>query len=215
MQQQRPAPLFIGDHPAIDFLNSTATPGGIRHEWIGDGLELIDWLVAAGLLDGESVPALWAKFGAASVDGVARQARELREWLRRFVERHAGRSLAVSVLGELEPVNRLLAVGQSYRQIAIAEVAPPEAANRLVLHRHQHWQQPEQLLEAVAEAIADLLCQGNFALVRRCEGTGCSLWFYDRTKRHARRWCSMAGCGNRAKAAAHRARSKEAAQADH
>ena len=30
--------------------------------------------------------------------------------------------------------------------------------------------------------------------------------FLDRTKGHARRWCSMAVCGNRAKAEAHRAR---------
>jgi len=32
------------------------------------------------------------------------------------------------------------------------------------------------------------------------------MWFYDRTKSHRRRWCSMALCGNRAKARAHRER---------
>jgi predicted RNA-binding Zn ribbon-like protein len=30
--------------------------------------------------------------------------------------------------------------------------------------------------------------------------------FHDFTKAHTRRWCRMAVCGNRAKAAAHRAR---------
>jgi predicted RNA-binding Zn ribbon-like protein len=29
------------------------------------------------------------------------------------------------------------------------------------------------------------------------------LFFYDTTKNHARRWCSMAFCGNRHKVAAH------------
>ncbi len=35
-----------------------------------------------------------------------------------------------------------------------------------------------------------------------------TLVFADRTRRRARRWCSMAICGNRAKQAAHRKRLK-------
>ena len=46
----------------------------------------------------------------------------------------------------------------------------------------------------------------DFRLIRGCEGPVCTLLFLDRTKAHGRRWCSMAVCGNRAKAAAHRAR---------
>jgi hypothetical protein len=42
-----------------------------------------------------------------------------------------------------------------------------------------------------------------------CEAGNCSLWFLDVSKGHARRWCSMAICGNRAKAAAHRARARQ------
>ena len=49
----------------------------------------------------------------------------------------------------------------------------------------------------------------DFSLVRKCEGEGCTLWFLDLSKAHARRWCSMAVCGNRAKAAAHRARARQ------
>jgi predicted RNA-binding Zn ribbon-like protein len=37
--------------------------------------------------------------------------------------------------------------------------------------------------------------------------------FVDRTRRRARRWCSMAICGNRAKQAAHRSRLKKQALA--
>jgi predicted RNA-binding Zn ribbon-like protein len=40
--------------------------------------------------------------------------------------------------------------------------------------------------------------------IRRCEQPSCMLYFYDTTGR--RRWCSMAGCGNRAKAQRHYAR---------
>ncbi|HEX8403835.1 MAG TPA: CGNR zinc finger domain-containing protein, partial [Duganella sp.] len=45
----------------------------------------------------------------------------------------------------------------------------------------------------------------------QCEHPECILWFYDRTKSHKRRWCSMALCGNRYKAAQFRKRSQGAA----
>jgi predicted RNA-binding Zn ribbon-like protein len=35
------------------------------------------------------------------------------------------------------------------------------------------------------------------------------LYFYDTSPKRSRRWCSMATCGNRAKAARHYARSKD------
>ncbi|MBD2103918.1 CGNR zinc finger domain-containing protein [Leptolyngbya sp. FACHB-261] len=44
---------------------------------------------------------------------------------------------------------------------------------------------------------------GQITLLRCCEGANCTFWFHDRTKSHARRWCSMAICGNRAKATSH------------
>jgi predicted RNA-binding Zn ribbon-like protein len=42
--------------------------------------------------------------------------------------------------------------------------------------------------------------------IRQCEHPACVLYFYDATGR--RRWCSMAGCGNRAKAQRHYARQR-------
>lgn len=42
--------------------------------------------------------------------------------------------------------------------------------------------------------------------LRRCAHPDCVLHFLDTTGRGTRRWCSMAGCGNRAKAARHYAR---------
>ncbi|HEU4947243.1 MAG TPA: CGNR zinc finger domain-containing protein [Kribbella sp.] len=45
--------------------------------------------------------------------------------------------------------------------------------------------------------------------IRRCAHPDCVLHFYDISPKGNRRWCSMAGCGNRAKAARHYARTKE------
>jgi predicted RNA-binding Zn ribbon-like protein len=48
----------------------------------------------------------------------------------------------------------------------------------------------------------------DFSNVKACEGPACTLLFADHTRGHARPWCSMAICGNRAKQAAHRNRLK-------
>jgi predicted RNA-binding Zn ribbon-like protein len=54
--------------------------------------------------------------------------------------------------------------------------------------------------------MAQLVCSEDFTFVKACEGQACMLLFLDRTRRRARRWCSMSVCGNRAKQAAFRTR---------
>lgn len=44
--------------------------------------------------------------------------------------------------------------------------------------------------------------------IRRCANPACVLHFFDISPRGQRRWCSMSGCGNRAKAARHYARTR-------
>lgn len=196
-----PAP-FVGDHLALDFVNSTATPDGVRVEWLADGAALLQWLLAAKQIapaDAERLRA--AKGGAAALDAVARRARELRDGFRHFAERHAGRPLDVEAAAELEALNRLLAQDSSHVEVA----ADPEGGG-LRLRRVEPFSAPDQLLQPIARAMAGLLCDEHFEWVRACEGHACTLMFLDRTKTHSRRWCSMASCGNRAKAAAHRAR---------
>ena len=45
--------------------------------------------------------------------------------------------------------------------------------------------------------------------IRRCAHGSCILHFFDTSRNGTRRWCSMAACGNRAKASRHYARTKE------
>lgn len=56
-----------------------------------------------------------------------------------------------------------------------------------------------------AQSYLDLLAEAPDG-VRQCASHDCILYFYDPTGR--RRWCSMAGCGNRAKARRHHARQR-------
>ena len=80
--------------------------------------------------------------------------------------------------------------------------------DRLELRTMRRWRSPDSLLLPIGEALAKFVCEEDFADVKACEGHSCTLVFADRTRRRARRWCSMAVCGNRAKQAAHRDRLK-------
>lgn len=205
MTDPRPAPFLVGEHLTLDFLNSTAAPWGDPIEWLANGYDLLAWLESVRELDVEESQYLRLSNDTDTLDAVAAQARSLREWLRAFVLCHAGRPLDATVLTELDLLNRLLAQGDSYRQLD-AVGSGGNASGTLTYRRRWRWTKPEQLLQPLAEMIGDLICQVDFTLVRLCEGQTCTLWFHDTTKSHARRWCSMAVCGNRAKAAAHRAR---------
>lgn len=72
----------------------------------------------------------------------------------------------------------------------------------------------EALLARLAHSAADLLGDaGRLARVRICEGEGCGWLFVDDSRGARRRWCSMADCGNRAKARAHYRRKAQLKQA--
>ena len=75
--------------------------------------------------------------------------------------------------------------------------------------RHDTDGTPAQAVTLLAEAAARLLTEKDLDLVRRCENPACVLHFYDTSKNHRRRWCSMDLCGNRMKVAAHYRRQKD------
>jgi len=195
----------FGDHPALDFLNTLASPRGVETEWLADGGRLCAWLVGSGALAPEAAERLRAAWGLGSCDEVARQARMLRGWFRGFVERHAGVPLTGDACEELGPLNDVLRK-DGLHQAVVRGGQAGDGMEALVLRAVRSWDRPEQLLQPIAAAMAELVCHEDFSRVRRCEGPGCTVLFLDRTKNHARRFCSAAGCGNRAKQAAHRVR---------
>ena len=195
--------MFIADALGLDFLNSIATPVDTVVDWIDGGDGLLSWLDQAQLVPSGALEALRAQALPGELDNVADQARSLREWFREFVRDHMGRPLAVEDLRELEPLNRLLK-----RDEAFSHVVPHHHGNSaaLALRMMRRWRSPESLLLPIGEALAQVVCTEDFIDVKQCEGHVCSLMFVDRTRGRARRWCSMAICGNRAKQAAHRSR---------
>ena len=213
MANTRPAPFFIADDAALDFLNTIASPWGAEIEWLANGADLVDWLDQAARLPADVATGFRAQAGTGALDSVAGEAREFREWFRGFVSKHAGQRLARRALRGLTPLNEALVRDEAFRRI---EYAPPSAgddgdhaSHALQWRTERRWSNPRALLLPIAHAMGDLICEKDFSLVRKCEGQGCTLWFLDVSKAHARRWCSMSVCGNRAKAAAHRARARQ------
>jgi predicted RNA-binding Zn ribbon-like protein len=181
---------FVGDHPALNFINTLRMSGGeLTDTWQSDE-DVAAWIVREGLRD--TLPSTrWP-------DGVLlREARNLREIAREAVEaRKAKKTLP------LDELNGFLEHSVSHCVLS--------AKSRTDLHfeRVYRLKTVEQYLAPVVESVAELLSRADFDLVRHCEGGQCVLWFYDRTKAHRRRWCSPQFCGNRAKVAAFRARAR-------
>ena len=186
---------FIGDHLAINFINTLRTPLGKPFDVFKTDEDVRDWLLRAGV----STPSETAPWPPGTL---LRKARKLREIAMKTVQaRKAGKRPS------LDALNSFLEHSTSHAQL----VKSP--GSKIEMKRVYSGRTIEEFLAPIAESAADLLANGDFELIRHCEGAECVLWFYDRTKAHRRRWCSPTGCGNRAKVAAFRARSHEHAHA--
>jgi predicted RNA-binding Zn ribbon-like protein len=200
-----PPAIFIADAPALDFLNSVATPVDTEIDWIADGEGFLGWLEQAQLVPPDALKALRAQALPGEFDGVAAQARSLRNWFRKFVSDRKGQPLrGADDLKELMPLNRLIERDERFSRI----IASQDNRSGLEVQSRRRWKSPESLLLPIGEVLSKFVCEEDFSNVKACEGPACTLMFADHTRGHARRWCSMAICGNRAKQAAHRQRLK-------
>lgn len=184
-----PAPLFVGDHLALDFINTHYGVGSKHCDWLRDDNGVLGWLKQAGLLTGDF---------AGTPKGLLRLARELRQ--------EAKDVLAAAKSGrrsDAAAINRVLEQGRPRKALQW-----DDAGSTFTLVERRRNAEAASLLEPVAAALVDLLTNVPLDLVRQCEADDCTLLFRDSTKSHRRRWCSMAACGNRMKVAAFRSRNK-------
>ena len=205
--------MFIAGSCGIDFLNSVAIPVAEVVEWIGNGKDLLFWLRQAELVTANDINIIESNFSASELDRIAERARELREWFRSFIKSHMGQPLSAKALSKLNPLNELLGLGQWFWTIVPKsstvdedETGPSPLIFRLRPQRR--WRTAESVLAPIVEELAKTVCHVDFRYIKRCEGKNCVLLFCDETRRRARRWCSMAACGNRAKQDSFRSRSK-------
>ncbi|MBO1414333.1 ABATE domain-containing protein [Streptomyces sp. FH025] len=183
MAERRLDYVWYGGRPSIDFVNTR------RYRFEAGGSELLRepadlgrWLEAAGLVPDRAV-----------VDeALLARALELREAI----------DLALVAVVEGEPlspepvaaINAWLASAAQYPpRLDLDEGVPVYRANAA----------PADAFGAlcrIAVDAAEMLGSELRTRLRICGGVNCSARFIDNSAARRRRWCSMAGCGNRAKA---------------
>ncbi len=179
-------PAKLGGHPALDFCNTLAGwDGRASWDYLRSYDHLATWAGFAGLLAPERIGALrrQAGRGGGDADAVLADALELRARLYAVLRDGPAAAAFERVAEDVHAAGARLRLRPSGGEI--------------------EWQiDPEAGLAAPIVAVAwsagQLLTSPERQRVRACPGTDCGWLFLD--LRGRRRWCTMATCGNRAKA---------------
>ena len=171
---------FRGDHLALDLTATLAARLKDQpRELLERAVDLDRWLVSSGLAGGAP---------QASTQDVD-TARELRE--------------AIYALLSGRPS---VAARATLNAVAALRPARPQLS---ATGRLQMTGTASEYLATIAGSAIELLGSADRDRIRQCEGDGCAIVFLDLSRSGRRRWCSMSGCGNRAKARTFRERRHE------
>jgi predicted RNA-binding Zn ribbon-like protein len=186
---------FVGHYRCLDFVNTALIATRGRADPIQDFDGFVSWLYDAGLIDAAQRSVALQKWsrGREAQQAYAR-ALLFRMRLTEIAERLASRRQV--------PKPGLDAINEQLQSLATR--AKLTRGKRGFVERFEtDLTEPRQLIVPLAQSAADLLCNGDLSLVKRCANPSCSLYFYDTSKNHTRRWCSMETCGSRMKMAAY------------
>lgn len=183
---------FAGAHLAADWANTVRSPAS-------GGESLTSWPAVVAFLE-----------GAGAVSGVGREqgktiplthsavalskALQLRKAVRQVLRALANRISIATQWGGV--INSVLEAGKSYPELR-------RTGRKWRMELRYTEPGPMAALAPIALGIAELMTRHPRARVRKCANPACILYFVDTSRTGRRRWCSMAGCGNRAKAAAY------------
>lgn len=195
---QRP-PKFIAGARGLDFVNTV--------EWRGDSAdraerlsaygELATWCAKAGLISAAEARRL--------ITSAARRPKEARRVLRDAI---ALREAAAALLQDPDDKRRANALDRRLRAVRChpsLAIGPDGTLQAMLAPIEAGLERPFALI--AIELVAFLGSQ-EIARVHSCANPRCGWMFVDASRNQTRRWCDMAGCGNRSKARAHYARQR-------
>ena len=186
----------VGDHPALDLLNSVVVARGKPTDRIGDGQMLQAWLSETMVLPTRG-DADFSGWTPADFELLARNTRALREDLRKFLLLRLQSPGYDDAKQDVSFFNDPMANTGFVHVLVVGD-------DRWELQARPEACSPAVVLGELALACADLIANCAPFQVRRCANPGCTMWFYSNRRGPPRRWCSMTVCGNRMKAMAHR-----------
>lgn len=195
--------IFIGERLWLDFVNTDDLRRGVRFDALREFETFVQWLEAANALDAERSAGLRRRAQQQPAGAAASlvDARRVRASLRALAER--GNSVEKARIDTLAEINRILGRSAGTRRL---DPMDDGTFTRSFVPVGDAF---AGLMIPVIESAADALVLGELTRIRRCADGRCPRVFYDGTKNGRRRWCDMATCGNRAKAARHRVRMRE------
>ncbi len=174
--------IILADHPALDLLNTVLQKEGHLIDFLQDDADVIQLMSQLQLLPTDPLPIF-------ERNKLLKATKILREHIRSLlIHYRKGMDCDFKVL------NQYLKHCASYTMLT-ADLPLPQKHTVYLSHS------PQQFLAPFVYATIDLLLKNERSLIKNCEHPECILWFYDRTKSHRRRWCSMTTCGNRHKVA--------------
>jgi predicted RNA-binding Zn ribbon-like protein len=183
--------VWYGGRACLDLVNTRRNREADAVDYLKGPADLADWLRAAGLVTGR------AQIEDTLLDDkLLADVRGLREAI------DAGIRAAVTGL----PFPSA-ALSELNAWLAAMPAEPPQlllSGGVAVLRSPVSPRQPRQVLSDIALDAAEVLGTDLRDRLRICPGPGCGGRFADDSPAGRRRWCSMAVCGNRSKAATHR-----------
>jgi len=193
---------FRGAHPALDFTNTASERTlDVLTERLGSYDDLLEWSRQAGVLDNRRAAQL-SKLAATQPKAAAaalRRTKELRETSFRLFEALIdGTEPPVADVDKLNRWVRKTSRGGAVLwngHAFVVDAPPPQSAL-------------DEPFARITQSVVDALTGEQSAYVARCHNRECSWLFLDKSPARRRRWCSMADCGNRAKARRHYAKVK-------
>ena len=189
MPYREPALRLIGGRLALDFINMVPLRDKLSWE------HFIAFLESARIVTPERGGELLAlkRSDPQAAESLLRKAQRLAAGLRLAFDAVLHKQ---KVLPEwIDPVNDILRITEGHDELISTD--NDWEIQFVASERGLEW-----LLAAVARSAAEIIAEGPRARLRLCANPRCGLFFYDTSRTHRRRWCSMTVCGNRHKVAA-------------
>ncbi len=188
---------LLGRRLCLDFVN-TIQPrvGGRPWDYLTDYVELARWAELAGVVAAGTAREMeqLAALEPLAAEHAFRRAIDFREALYRVLA-------AVAAGAAPEPTDLDVINAAWSEALAHSRIAPEGDGFSW------GWMGSAGVMDGVwwpiARSAVELLTSPELHRVRQCPGSNCGWLFLDTSRKGNRRWCSMEGCGNRAKARRH------------